>query len=59
MVAEKVAHALAAGLSVMPCIGENLKEKEAKKTDIVCFAQLAPIVGRLCLRPLLFGGENI
>ena len=29
----------------MPCIGEQLKEREANKTDEVCFNQMKAIAG--------------
>jgi len=43
LVASKVAHALAEGLSVLPCIGEQLCEREAGRTQEVTFRQLAAI----------------
>jgi len=43
LIGEKVAHALQAGLSVIPCIGELLEEREAGKTTEVCFRQLKAI----------------
>ncbi|KAG0266664.1 porphobilinogen deaminase [Mortierella polycephala] len=39
----KVAHALQAGLTVIACIGETLKEREAEQTEEVLFRQLASI----------------
>jgi len=45
LIAEKITHALSVGLHVMPCIGENLQEKEAHKTEAVCFEQLKAIAG--------------
>lgn len=43
LIGEKVAHALAAGIHVLPCIGEKLEEREANKTEEVCFSQLKVI----------------
>jgi triosephosphate isomerase len=43
LVGEKVAFALQSGLSVIPCIGELLEEREAGKTTEVCFRQLKAI----------------
>jgi len=43
LIGEKVAHALSVGLNIMPCIGEQLKDREAKKTEEVCFKQLQAI----------------
>jgi len=43
LIGEKVAHALAAWLSLIPCIGELLEEREAGRTEEVVFAQLAAI----------------
>ncbi|KAA0187561.1 Triosephosphate isomerase [Fasciolopsis buskii] len=43
LIGEKVAHALASGVKVVPCIGEKLDEREAGKTEEVCFRQLAAI----------------
>jgi len=43
LVGEKVAFALQSGLSVIPCIGELLEEREAGKTTDVCFRQLKAI----------------
>lgn len=43
LVGEKVAHALSAGLMIIPCIGEKLEEREAGKTTEVCFRQLKAI----------------
>lgn len=45
MVAEKVEHALAEGLSVIACIGELLEEREAGKTTDVVFRQTKAIAG--------------
>jgi len=45
LIGEKVGHALSAGLSIMPCIGEQLKDREANKTDEVCFNQMKAIAG--------------
>lgn len=43
LIGEKVAHALSAGLHILPCIGEKLEEREANKTEEVCFSQLKEI----------------
>lgn len=43
LIGEKVRHALAAGLKLIVCIGEKLEEREAKKTEEVCFTQLKAI----------------
>lgn len=43
LVGEKVGFALKSGLSVVPCIGEKLDEREAGTTNEVCFRQLAAI----------------
>merc|ERR1711890_91562 len=40
---EKVAFALESGLNLIPCIGEKLDEREAGKTEEVCFQQLKAI----------------
>nr|AFX72997.1 Triosephosphate isomerase [Spirometra erinaceieuropaei] len=40
LIGEKVKHALEVGLSVIPCIGEVLEEREAGKTNDVCFRQM-------------------
>lgn len=40
-IGQKVAHALAAGLKVMFCIGETLEQREADKTEETVFRQLA------------------
>jgi len=43
LIGEKVAHALAAGLSIIPCVGEKLEEREAGKTEDVVFTQTKAI----------------
>lgn len=43
LIGQKVAHALEAGLSLIPCIGEKLEEREAGKTEEVVFHQLKAI----------------
>lgn len=43
LIGEKVAFAIGAGLNVIPCIGEQLEEREAGKTTEVCFRQLKAI----------------
>lgn len=47
LVAEKVAHALEAGLSVIACIGEKLDEREAGKTEEVVFRQTQAIANKI------------
>lgn len=47
IVARKTAVALAAGLSVIACIGEQLAERENGTTMAVCAEQLTPIVAAL------------
>jgi len=44
LIGEKVGFALKSGLSVIPCIGEKLEEREAGKTTEVCFRQLAAML---------------
>ena len=43
LVAKKTAVAIAAGLSVMLCIGESLEERESGRTMDVCAEQLAAV----------------
>ncbi|VDP83005.1 unnamed protein product [Echinostoma caproni] len=43
LIGEKVNHALTSGINVVPCIGEKLDEREAGKTEQVCFRQLEAI----------------
>jgi len=43
LVGEKVSFNLASGLNLIPCIGEKLEEREANKTEEVCFSQLKAI----------------
>lgn len=43
LIGEKVKHALDSGLNVIPCIGELLSEREAGKTNDVCFSQMEAI----------------
>ncbi|VDD82450.1 unnamed protein product [Mesocestoides corti] len=45
LIGEKVKFALESGLNVIPCIGELLEEREAGKTNDVCFAQMEAIEG--------------
>lgn len=49
LIAEKVNHALAEGLKVIPCIGEKLEERESGKTEEVVFSQLKAIVEKIPL----------
>lgn len=46
LIGEKVAHALSAGLKLIPCIGEKLDEREAGKTNDVVFHQMKFIKGK-------------
>ena len=46
---EKVAFALEQGLNIIPCIGEKLEEREAGKTNDVCFKQLKAIADKVNL----------
>jgi len=43
LIGEKCAHALAAGISIIPCIGEKIEEREAGKTEEVVFRQMTAI----------------
>jgi triosephosphate isomerase len=47
LVANKVANAQAAGLSVIACIGETLDQREANQTNDVVSAQLGAIAGKV------------
>lgn len=47
LIAEKVAHALEAGLSVIACIGEKLEERESGQTEHVVFQQMAAIASKV------------
>ncbi|XP_033228672.1 triosephosphate isomerase [Belonocnema kinseyi] len=47
LIAEKVAHALAAGIKVIACIGEKLEEREAGKTEEVIFLQIKAIADKI------------
>jgi triosephosphate isomerase len=47
LIGEKVGFALQSGLSVIPCIGELLEEREAGKTTEVCFRQLKAIADKV------------
>ena len=44
---EKVAFALDQGLNILPCIGEKLEERQAGKTNEVCFRQLKAIADKV------------
>jgi len=50
-VADKTAAAVAAGMNVIVCIGEQLAEREAGTTMDVCISQLDPVIAAL-------GGNN-
>lgn len=43
LIGQKVKHALAEGMFLIPCIGEKLEEREGGKTNEVCFRQLKAI----------------
>lgn len=47
LIAEKVAHALSAGLKVIACIGELLEERESGKTAEVVFRQTKAIADKV------------
>ncbi|XP_077273424.1 triose phosphate isomerase isoform X2 [Temnothorax americanus] len=47
LIAEKVAHALEAGLKVIACIGEKLEEREAGKTEEVVYRQTKAIADKI------------
>jgi triosephosphate isomerase len=47
LIAEKVLHALEAGLSVIACIGEKLDEREAGQTEAVVFRQTKAIADKI------------
>ncbi|XP_012288390.1 triosephosphate isomerase [Orussus abietinus] len=47
LIAEKVAHALEAGIKVIACIGEKLEEREAGKTEEVVFRQTKAIADKI------------
>lgn len=46
LIGEKVAHCLEQGLSVIPCVGEKLDEREANKTEEVVFEQMKAIASK-------------
>jgi len=47
LVGEKCKHALDAGINILPCIGEKIEEREAGKTEEVCFRQMKAIVANV------------
>lgn len=47
LIGQKVAFALESGLCIIPCIGEKLEEREAGKTEEVCFKQLKAIADKV------------
>ncbi|TGZ62551.1 hypothetical protein CRM22_007380 [Opisthorchis felineus] len=51
LVGEKTNHAISAGVNVIACIGEKLEEREAGKTEDVCFRQMEAIriEAKLCV----------
>ncbi len=46
LVGDKVQFALANNMNVIVCIGENLSDREADKTEIVVDSQLKAIAGK-------------
>ena len=42
-----MAFALEQGLNIVPCIGEKLEERQAGKTNDVCFKQLKAIADKV------------
>jgi triosephosphate isomerase len=47
LIGEKVEFAVKTGLKVLPCIGEKLDEREAGKTNEVCFRQMKAFTDKL------------
>jgi len=47
LIGEKVGFALGSGLRLIPCIGEKLEEREANKTEEVCFSQMQAIAANI------------
>ena len=47
LIGEKVAHSLASGLSILPCIGEKIEEREAGKMEEVLVGQLKAITDKV------------
>lgn len=47
LIGEKVHHALDSGLGVIACIGEQLHEREANKTEEVCYTQMKAIAANI------------
>jgi len=47
LIGEKVAFTLANGLHLIPCVGEKLEEREANKTEEVCFSQMKAIADNI------------
>ncbi|XP_049796581.1 triosephosphate isomerase [Schistocerca nitens] len=47
LIAEKCAHALESGLSIIACIGEKLEERESGRTTDVVFAQTKAIADKI------------
>lgn len=46
LVGEKTKHAISAGVGVILCIGEKLDEREANKTQEVCYRQLQAVINQ-------------
>jgi triosephosphate isomerase len=47
LIGEKVGYALSTGLHLIPCVGEKLEEREANKTEEVCFNQMKAIADNI------------
>lgn len=47
LVADKVVHALANGITPLLCIGESLEERESGSTNAVLIEQLAPVIAKV------------
>lgn len=47
LIGQKVQHALESGLGVIACIGEQLHEREANKTEEVCYTQMKAIAAHV------------
>jgi len=47
LIGEKVGHAVAGALHLIPCIGEKLEEREGNKTEEVCFTQMKAITDNI------------
>jgi triosephosphate isomerase len=47
LIGEKVSFALSSGLHLIPCVGEKIEEREAGKTEEVCFSQMKAIADNI------------